>query len=669
MTRHFSIAVLAIVIIVGSAAPAHADGGGQPSLGRAADVDRDHAPGAVLVRLRPGALPGDALGSADHVFGRWYRVSVPPGESAASHLERIARLPEVDVAELNLVGELASIPVPPDDPIYPTQWHLPGAQAPEAWSLGTGVGVTVAVLDTGISQGGVDLDCHTFVHPYDALTQTATLAAAADTNGHGTHVAGTVAQCTNNGIVGAGVAPEADLMPIKVVSTPEFGEEGTVTAANLADGVNWAITHDADVLNMSLGFTCVGPTVWPDCSSSIVDDAIAAASSAGALLVAAAGNDGGPLAYPANHPDVLAVGALNRDLGRAFYSSTGGMLSLMAPGGDVSAGGQDGVWQETVQNGVWGVYSFEGTSMASPHVAGAAAVLRSAVPQATSDAIRQAMLCTSSDRGPVGFDSGNGFGALQVRAAAEALAAGAPTDTEICRTIVSVGLVDPGLGLWRLRGAAGGEVGFFFGNPGDVPVVGDWDCDGVETPGMYRQSDGFVYLRNSNTQGVADIRFFFGNPGDVPIVGDFNGDGCDTVSIYRPVESRVFVINRLGDDDGGLGAAEVAYVFGNPGDQPFVGDFDGDGVETVGLHRASTGLVYFRNSHSQGVADHEFIFGDPGDRLIAGDWTGDGIDTVGVFRPGNQRVYLRFSNSSGVADVEFLWGEPSFLPVAGHFWL
>jgi hypothetical protein len=66
--------------------------------------------------------------------------------------------------------------------------------------------------------------------------------------------------------------------------------------------------------------------------------------------------------------------------------------------------------------------------------------------------------------------------------------------------------------------------------------MGDWNCDGVQTPGLYRQSDGFVYLRNSNTQGVADITFFFGNPGDVPIAGDFNGNGCDTVSIYRPSE-------------------------------------------------------------------------------------------------------------------------------------
>ena len=524
-----------------------------------------------------------------------------PGESATRQLERIERLPEVDVAELDLVGELASHPgsarrsdLP--DPVASSG----GASAGCLRSLGTGAGVTVAVLDTGISQGGVDLDCHTFVHPYDALTQTATLAAATDSNGHGTHVAGTVAQCTNNGIVGAGVAPEADLMPIKVVSTPEFGEEGTVTAANLADGIIWAIAHDADVLNMSLGFTCVGPTVWPDCSSLIVDDAIAAASSAGAVLVAAAGNDGGPLAYPANHPDVLAVGALNRDLFRAFYSSTGGMLSLMAPGGDVSAGGEGGVWQETVQNGVWGIYSFEGTSMASPHVAGAAAVLRSAVPfcdvrcHPPSDALHQLrsrsgrIRYRERIRSPAGTGRGRGLGSRS-----------AETDTEICRTKASVGLVDAGAGLWRLLDSSGGVVSeFFFGNPGDVALVGDWDCDGVRTPAMYRQSNGYVYLRNSNTQGVADVEYFFGDPCDVPLAGDFDGDGCDTLAIYRPSEATVVREELVGDRGGGL------FVrFGNPGDTAFVGDFDGDGVDTVGLHRASTGLVYFRNSNPTGVAD------------------------------------------------------------------
>jgi hypothetical protein len=123
-------------------------------------------------------------------------------------------------------------------------------------------------------------------------------------------------------------------------------------------------------------------------------------------------------------------------------------------------------------------------------------------------------------------------------------------------TYDSVGVVDQTQGLWYLRDAGNGATtSFYFGNPGDFPIMGDWDCDGIDTPGLYRRSDGFVYLRNSNTVGVADIPFFFGDPGDIPLAGDFNKDGCDTVSIYRPSQARIFVINELGANDGGLGAA------------------------------------------------------------------------------------------------------------------
>ena len=233
----------------------------------------------------------------------------------------------------------------------------------------------------------------------------------------------------------------------------------------------------------------------------------------------------------------------------------------------------------------------------------------------------------------------------------------------------TMGLVDPTQGRWHLRNTAGVATQFYFGNPGDFPIMGDWDCDGIDTPGMYRQSDGFVYLRNTNTAGIGDIRFFFGNPGDVPLAGDFDGDGCDTVSIYRPADARFYIINDLGADEGGLGAAETDYLFGNSGDKPFVGDFDGDGVETVGLHRESTGLVYFRQSHTQGPADAQFIYGDPGDRLVAGDWNGNGGDSPALFRPGNTTCYFRFTNTQGLADDEFVFGEPSWLPVAGAFGL
>ena len=229
-----------------------------------------------------------------------------------------------------------------------------------------------------------------------------------------------------------------------------------------------------------------------------------------------------------------------------------------------------------------------------------------------------------------------------------------------------VTLVDPTQGQWHMFNASGVETSsFFFGNPGDYPIMGDWNGDGVATPGMYRQSDGYVYLRNSNTQGVADIRFFFGDPGDVPIVGDFDGDGFDTVGIYRPSNQTFYIINELGANEGGLGAAEFSYVFGDPGDKPFVGDFDGDGEDTVGLHRESTGLVYFRNSHSQGNADAQFIFGDPGDRLVAGDWNGNGASSPALFRPGNMTMYFRYTNTQGNADNSWTAGMPSWIPVAG----
>jgi hypothetical protein len=243
----------------------------------------------------------------------------------------------------------------------------------------------------------------------------------------------------------------------------------------------------------------------------------------------------------------------------------------------------------------------------------------------------------------------------------DALAASAPANAD------GVGLVDVDQGIWHLRARNGDPVSFFYGNPGDFPMMGDWNCNGTDTPGLYRQSDGYVYLRNTNTQGPADILFFFGNPGDFPLAGDFNNDGCDTVSIYRPSNQTIYVINALGKNNGGLGEADYSYVFGNPGDKPFAGDFNADGIDTVGLHRESSGFMYFRNTNTTGNADYQFYFGNPGDRLIAGNWIGAGEDYPGVFRPGNRTVYLRYANTQGNADEAYNWGESHYVPVAGNF--
>jgi hypothetical protein len=201
--------------------------------------------------------------------------------------------------------------------------------------------------------------------------------------------------------------------------------------------------------------------------------------------------------------------------------------------------------------------------------------------------------------------------------------------------------------------------------------MGDWDCDGIDTPGLFRLSDAFAYLRNSNSQGIADIRFFFGNPSDVPLAGDFDGDGCDSLSLYRPSEQRFYIINELGENEGGLGAADYTFDFGNPGDTPFVGDFDGDGIDEVGLHRASTGFVYFENAllpnGGGGAADVQFFFGDPGDRFVAGDWIAQGFDSPAVFRPSDEIWYFKYNNTQGNADAFLPYGDSPWLPVAG-FW-
>ncbi|MCB1247354.1 MAG: M23 family metallopeptidase, partial [Acidimicrobiia bacterium] len=238
-------------------------------------------------------------------------------------------------------------------------------------------------------------------------------------------------------------------------------------------------------------------------------------------------------------------------------------------------------------------------------------------------------------------------------------------DGAICDTIA---MVDPGsrFGLWDRLDDPHDTDWFYFGNPGDLPFMGDWDGDGEATPCLYRQSDGFVYIRDSNTEGTADREFFFGDPGDVPLVGDFDGDGRDSVSIWRASEARVYIINELGEDGAGLGAADYSFAFGNPGDQPFIGDFDGDGTDTVGLYRTSTGFVYFTNRNETGTADFEFYYGIPGDVIFAGDWDGNGVDTVAVFRSSTRRVYMNLDNAPGSADwAGYVGTNPTVLPVGG----
>lgn len=216
-----------------------------------------------------------------------------------------------------------------------------------------------------------------------------------------------------------------------------------------------------------------------------------------------------------------------------------------------------------------------------------------------------------------------------------------------------VGSVGP-TGLWTIPGVAP----FYFGVADDIPFLGDFNGDGVRTPGLYRPATGLAYVRDSLDTGIADRSWFMGVPGDQPIVGDWDGDGIDSFGVYR--NGTVYLRNAQT-----TGVADVSYSFGNPGDVAFAGDFDGDGADTVGLHRPSTGKVFLSNSQVTSFADAEFFFGNPEDLFVGGDWDGDGIDTVAVVRPSSDTLYFRNTNDQGFADGQLEF-DGNARPVVPH---
>jgi len=200
------------------------------------------------------------------------------------------------------------------------------------------------------------------------------------------------------------------------------------------------------------------------------------------------------------------------------------------------------------------------------------------------------------------------------------------------------------------------DIQINYGLGGDYPITGDWNGDGIDTIGIYR--NGYFYLRNSNTIGFADIVFSFGMPGDQPVAGDWNNDGIDSIGIYR---NGVFYLRNLNT----TGMPELTFALGVPGDVGIAGDWDGDGVDTTGVFRPSNGALYLKSTNATGYADVQINYGQGGDRPVTGDWNNDGTDTIGVYRNGS--FYLRNSNTIGFADIVFALGVPGDMPIAGNW--
>ena len=372
------------------------------------------ASGEVLLSVDPGVDPGAVARrlSAEVVRGVPGRpdllvVEAPAGAEAGT----AARLNAANGVAWAAPNAVARIAAAPNDPLFRYQWNLAdrAASAGSAnWSPvnGTGVngnGVTVGILDTGVT-AHIELDQ---VLPGKDFVDGDN--DASDPHGHGTHIGGTIAETTGNARGAAGVAPSASILPVRVLDA-----EGAGTYDDILAGLEYAADSGARILNLSFA---------GDVDAGLCD-AVARITARGVLVVAAAGNESAPVSYPAACPSAIGVSAVNIRGTLASYSNRGAQIDLAAPGGDTGDtngdGYSDGILQYSIMNGAAGYYFNIGTSMASPHVAGAAALLAQVRPAASPAELRALLTSSATDIGPAGTDSSFGAGLLNIAAAVTA---------------------------------------------------------------------------------------------------------------------------------------------------------------------------------------------------------------------------------------------------------
>jgi len=330
-------------------------------------------------------------------------VDPPAGVSAEKFAAQMAATPGIRYAEP--VRPMRAL-FTPNDTYFSDQWGLMRIHMPTAWEATLGdSSVTVAVIDTGFDFGTLDKPVNldtTNDHDFSGATEDSV---AEDLNGHGTHTTGIVAAQTNNALGIASVAPGVTILPIRVLDANGNGDD-----VKVALGIDWAVSHGADVINLSLG----GPG-----GTATLEEAVDNALANDCVVVAAAGNSAtdpgytpGEIYYPAAYPDVIAVGATDSSDARADFSQYGPALDLVAPGVEIWS-----LWLRHPLTGQSRIAPLQGTSEAAPHVAGVAGLLRSLNTTWTATQVEQALKDTAQDLGAAGFDQFYGHGLVMADAA------------------------------------------------------------------------------------------------------------------------------------------------------------------------------------------------------------------------------------------------------------
>jgi thermitase len=455
MLNRPALAVVLLSLLMAGMFPTHAISAASPSPWDSPDA----IPGELVVGFQTSlqaasfrAAAGMEVAAGNRGLHRLNAslLQVPPGQEEKFARE-VAAQPGVEYVEPNYIVKADLIP---NDPLWPQQYGPANIQAPAAWDTTTGSSdVIVAVLDSGIDSSHPEF-AGRILPGWDFVDDDSD---PEDGCGHGTHVSGILAAEGNNGQGIAGLAWQTSVMPVRVL-----GDTCSGSTADVANALVWAVERGARVINLSLG------TPVP---STLLENGTYYAYSHGAALFAAAGNTGGGfIYYPAAYSWVMAVGATDASNTRASFSNTGAALDLMAPGVNILSTTPQGSFYYQIVLGVSSTYgTISGTSMATPHASGAAALMATQPAFDSPDAIYQALKSTALDLGAAGRDDQTGYGLVQI---ADALvynptATPPPTITPLVSYDILDSLTCGNLASFNWRDAASAGLG------GALPVFGD----------------------------------------------------------------------------------------------------------------------------------------------------------------------------------------------------
>ena len=524
---------------------------------------------------------------------------------------------------------------------------------------GTGEGVQVAILDSGIDFTHPDLQANVLGGVDCEGNDTGNYS---DEQGHGTHVAGILAAIDNTiGVVG--VAPKAKLWAVRILDALGQGFlDDIMCGLDWVDARTPANGGSIRIANMSLEAFIINADDG-ECGNldgDIVHQAICSIVAGGTTVVAAAGNNSNNIkdVPPAAYDEVIAVTAL------VDYDGDPCSLAADPPGLEADDTFAEFSSYATTANdlahtlGAPGAYNIlstvpgndydfnAGTSMAAPHVAGAAARYLQTHPSAAPSEVLNA-LHTNAEPKNVDFQN-DCSGTVASHTDPSTL-----HPERVVRVVdweIDIEVTTPGIvrgNKWFLNNGfdANADVVFNYGSPSDKLVVGDWDGDGDDTPGIVR---GNTWFLNNDLDPFADEVFNYGSSTDRPIVGDWDGDGDDTVGIVR---MNVWYLNNTNDPTSDV----PAFAYGRSTDKIIAGNWDGseDGSDGPGIVR---GNQWFLNNNFDPNADMVFPFGATTDVPIAGDWFGDGKDRPGIHRSNKWFLNLGFDQS---AEIVFPYGLPS----------